>query len=111
MRLRAAVERIRTRGRLRQRIGANRLAAGQSGQIFLLLLLAAKVDDRQRSDAGMRTPGRAEAAVTREPKRASRSAIRAEVTLSSSMPPYCSGTSAPLNPSSPALRTNSRKRT
>ena len=38
----------------------------------------------------------------------SRSAMMAEVTLSICMPPYCSGTSTPLNPSSPAFLTSSR---
>ena len=36
--------------------------------------------------------------------------MSADVTLSISMPPYASGTSAPLRPSSPAFRTSSRSR-
>src|SRR5579864_2884872 len=46
--------------------------------------------------------------VLKPPYFAIRSAMMADVTLSSSMPPYCSGTSTPLNPSSPAFFTSSR---
>ena len=42
---------------LRKRIGADPFAAGQLGQILLLLLLGAEIDDGQRADAGMRAEG------------------------------------------------------
>ncbi len=61
--LRPAVQGIGTRGRFRERVGANFLPSGQPGQILFLLFFGAEVDDRQCAYAGVCAPGRAETAI------------------------------------------------
>ena len=49
----AAVHRVGAAGAFRKRVGADHFGRSQLGQIFLLLLLGAEEDDRQRADAGV----------------------------------------------------------
>ena len=48
---------------LRECIGADDFSCGQTGEILLLLFFRPKVDDRQRTDAGVPAPCRSEARI------------------------------------------------
>ena len=48
-----AAQRVGSRLRLGQRVGANQLAAGQPRQVARLLFVGAEVDQRQRADRGV----------------------------------------------------------
>ena len=56
----AGIHGVRAGTALRQRVGADPLAGGQLGQIFLLLRRGAEPDDRQRADADVRAEGHGE---------------------------------------------------
>ena len=56
---------VRGGARLRERVGADPLAGHELGQVLLLLLGRAEVDDGQRADAGVAHVGDGEAAVAR----------------------------------------------
>ena len=60
---RACAQRVGAAGGLRKRVGADELAAGQLGQVLLLLLRRAVPDDRQRPDADVRGEDDGEAAL------------------------------------------------
>ena len=57
----ATVEGVRSGGRFRKCIRSNPLAGGQLRQVLFLLLRSAEVNDRQRANSNVRTPGNAEA--------------------------------------------------
>ena len=59
----AAVERIRSGRSFGKRVGADNFSGSEPRQIFFLLLLRAKINDGQRSDPGVTTPGGSEASV------------------------------------------------
>src|SRR5215472_1303992 len=59
----AAVERVGSGGGFRQSVGADDFTAGQARQIFPLLLFGAEIDDGQRADTGVASPGGGKAGV------------------------------------------------
>ena len=61
----ATVHGIGTGRGLRQCICADNLASSETRQVFLLLLLSAEINDGERADPGVSSPGRGEAGVLR----------------------------------------------
>ncbi len=89
---------------LRQPVCPDPLAGGQLGQVALLLLLGAVPDQRQGGDADVRAKGRGKACQHGE-----MIGDHVEVVLSIPMPPYSSGMSTEVNPSSAGLAQQSRQ--
>src|SRR5258708_21973565 len=52
----AAVERVGSGSRLRQRVRANDFSRCQSRQVFFLLLFGAEINDRQQADSAVCAP-------------------------------------------------------
>ncbi len=62
----ATVERIGPRRSFGQSVGADDFSGGQARQVFFLLFFGAEIDDGQRADAGVASPGGREAGVFRD---------------------------------------------
>ena len=61
----AAIHGVGAGGRFRQCVGSDHLARREARQIFFLLIFGAEVNDRQQTDAAVRSPRGGEAGIFR----------------------------------------------